>query len=200
METAKITGIVLIAVSAFLIAISLLRRNESYFNLFEVFKKHLSLFKDCKYQYIVFYGFPLLFAVGLALVYEAGAAFYSELSVILGILISMLFTILSILTGLDYSSVAVQKQRENAKKAVKETVNAIVFDSVLSLFLMLYSLAMIILDGVSFSGLTVDVAIIKSILSGAAYYVFAVILLTLLLIVKHMSKIIGFSLQAKKEQ
>lgn len=199
MESVKTVGAALVAGSIFCILISLLRKKETFFNLREVVECHLSLFKECKFQYVVFYGFPLLFAVGLAMLYEAGTAFYSELSVIMGILLGMLFAILSIMAGHDFSGVEDAQQRSNVKQVVNETINAIIFDSMLCLFLMLYGLIIIVLEGVTIGALPVDVTLVKAILSGVAYYLFVVILLTLLLIVKHMSKIINFNLTVRKK-
>ena len=71
----------------------------------------------------------------------------------------------------------------------KETTNAIVFDSLLCIFMMLYSLSMIVVDGADYSLLKIDINVLKSVASGIAYYVFAVILLTLFLVVKHMSNL-----------
>ena len=195
----KLVGLSLILISAILIFISLIRKNEPFFNLRDVIIKHMKIFENCPFQYVIFYGFPLLFAIGLAMIYEAGSTFYSNLSVILGILISMLFAILSILVGFDFSSVKDKEQQNKAKNVIQETVNSIVFDSVLCLFLMLYGLVLIVLDGVNFVNFPIDISIIKSILSGISYYIFTVILLTLLLIIKHMSKIIEFNIKAKRD-
>ncbi len=199
MQVAKFAGIILVVISLMMIFISLIRKNESFFNITEVIRNHFQLFKKCKYQYVVFYLLPLIFAVGLSLIYEAGEAFYTELSVIIGILLSMLFAILSILSTHDFESVHDNEQRKKVKNVVLQTSNAIVFNSILCLFIMIYGLFNIVLDGVTFGELPLNTAIIKIILSCIAYYVFIVILLTLLLIVKQMSRIIEFSLKVKKQ-
>ena len=160
----------------------------------DVVKDHLDLFHDCKSQYIVFYFSPLLFAVGLSLIYEAGETFYTNLSVIISVLLSMLLAILSILTGKDYSSVVDDDQRTNIQNVTQETITAIVFDSLLCIFLLLYGLAMIVIDGIDF-----DTEIVKRVLAGITYYNFSVILLNLLLIVKRMSRIIEFDFNVQKE-
>lgn len=198
MEKRTIIGLVLIAVSTFLIFISLLRKKEAFFNIRETICAHLKVFKRCPSKYIIFYVFPLLFSIGLAMVYEAGDRFYSELSVVLGIILSMLFAILSILTAQDYSVVNDNNQKTIAKKVLKETTNAIVFDSILSLFLMLYGLVIVVLSGVETVENAFDLTLVKSVLSGVAYYIFTIILLNLLFIVKQMSKIIEFNIEVKK--
>lgn len=200
MNDIRIWGALLVAVSVILICGSLLRKNESYFNLRSVIRRHFGLFKNYKSQYFVFYGFPLLLSVGLAILYETNDAFFSELNVILSILVSILFAILSILCGYDYSSVADERQKKNAKAVLRDTVNAIVFTAALSVFLLLYDLVFSVVSADSFNQWIVDVTMIKRIVSGMAYYIFTVILLNLLLIIKHMSKLIEFNLYAPKKE
>lgn len=193
MELIKIIGLSLITVSAAIIAACLLRKHESFFNLRSIVKEHFHLFKNCKSQYIVFYILPLIFAVGLAMVYEAGETFYTNLSVIISILLSMLLAVLSILTGKDYRSVSDNGQREKIKAVTKETITAIIFDTVLCIFLLLYGLVMVVIEGIQF-----DTEIVKRVFAGIAYYNFSVILLNLLLIVKRMSKIIDFDFTVQR--
>lgn len=199
MDKKVIVGLILIVSSAILIFLCLFRKKETFFNINEVIQNHLLIFKDCPYQYFVFYFFPLVFAIGLALIYQAGKGFYSELSIILGILLSILLAVLSILAGYDFSTVCDEKQRERAKNVVSETINAIVFNSILCLFLMLYGLVIVVIEDVDFSWIQCDLSVLKTIAAGTAYYIFAVILLTLLLIIKHMSRIIEFNLTVKKD-
>jgi len=196
MVSMKTCGIGLITISTFLITFFLLRKNETFFNLRDTIISHLRLFRNCKLQYIVFYILPLVFSVGLAMIYVADESFYSQLIVVIGILVSMQYAMLSILCGYNFNEVKDQVQRRKAKKVVKETVDAIVFDCVLCVGLLLYGLAMIAFDSVTFDK---DPVVIRAVLAGTAYYILTVILLTLLLIVKHMSKIIEFNLSVKTD-
>lgn len=191
----QLAGVVLTAAGLLLLLGSLLSGKERFFHLREVVSEHLKLFENCPFQYVVFYVFPLFLSAGLALLYEAGETFYTNLSVILGVLLSMLFAILGILTGQDYSSVEDETQRKKAKQVVEETVNAIVFCTMLCLFLMLYSLALIVADGVALP----CAEWLKMVLSGVGYYLFTVVLLTLLLIVKQMSRLIEFGLKVRRK-
>lgn len=195
-----IVGLSLVAFSALLIFICMMRKKEDFFNIRKTICDHLKIFKHCPSKYWIFYGLPLMFSVGLALIYEAGSGFYTELSVVLGIILSMLFAILSILSSQDYSAVNDKKRKSKAKKVLKETTNAIVFDSILSLFLMLYGLVIIVLSGLNIIEISFDMTILKTVASCIAYYVFTIILLNLLFIVKQMSKIIEFNLEVKKDK
>lgn len=187
METKVVVGIIFVALALICIFGSLIRKKDSFFNIRKVIKDHLHVFKSCPYQYVIFYVFPLFFAIGLSLIYQAGDTFYSELSVVIGILLSILMAILSIISGYDFTNIKNEGQRQNANDVLKETINAVVFDSILCVFMMLYALSMIIIDGVDFSWMKINVSILKPVVSGVAYYIFTVILLTLFLIVKHMS-------------
>ena len=199
MKTSTIIGIALVVSLLLLIAICLFHKREAFFNLRNIVKKHLELFKNSRINYAVFYFLPGLFAVGLAMLYSAAIEFYTELSVILGIILSVLLTILSILSNYDFSTVADEVQKKKGRKVVEDTINAITFSTLLCIFLLLYNLVLIILRTCDLSWVTWDLSIIKAAVSAVAYYLFAVICLNLLLIVKQMSKIIQFNLNVKKE-
>lgn len=198
MEIKTIVGLSLVVFSSLMIFICMMRKKEDFFNIRKTLCDHLKIFKYCPSKYWIFYGLPLLFSVGLALIYKAGSGFYTELSVILGIILSMLFAILSILTAQDYSTVNDETQKRKAKRVLKTTTNAIVFDSILSLFLMLYGLVIIVLSGIKTIEIPFNTDILKTVASCIAYYVFTIILLNLLFIVKQMSKIIEFNIEVKK--
>ena len=125
------------------------------------------------------------------MVYQAGAAFYSELSVVLGILLSVLLAMLSILGSYDFSSIQDPEQRSRGIRGIEETTNAILFDSVLIIGLLLYGLTVIVVSGAALPQVLYK---IKAVVSGLAYYVFVIVLLNLLLVIKHMSNLIQFNL------
>lgn len=199
MKPYTIIGIALVVSSLLLIAICLFHKREAFFNLRNIVKKHFELFKNSRINYVVFYFLPGLFAVGLAMLYSAAIEFYTELSVILGIILSVLLTILSILSNYDFSTVADEVQKKKGRKVVEDTINAITFSTLLCIFLLLYNLVLIILRTCDLSWVTWDLSFLKAAVSAVAYYLFAVICLNLLLIVKQMSKIIQFNLNVKKE-
>lgn len=187
----KIVGLCMVAFSLIGIFFCLIKKNEPFFNLRKVITEHLRLFETCREQYFVFYGFPLIFAFGLSMVYQAGAAFYSELSVVLGILLSVLLAMLSILGSYDFSSIQDPEQRSRGIRGIEETTNAILFDSVLIIGLLLYGLTVIVVSGAALPQVLYK---IKAVVSGLAYYVFVIVLLNLLLVIKHMSNLIQFNL------
>ena len=193
MNLIKYIGLALILLFVIINMFLLFHNNESFFSVKDVIKDHLKLFHNCKLQYIIFYLNPLIFAIGLSMVYEAGETFYTNLSVVVSVLLSMLLAILSILTEKDYSSIKDSIQSKNIKRVTQETITAIVFDSMLCIFLLLYGLVMIVIDGIAF-----NIEVVRQIFAFIAYYVFAVMLLNLLLIVKRMSRIFEFDFDVQK--
>lgn len=191
----RIVGLALVAFSLTLIIVSLFRKNEPFFNLRKVVKNHLSLFQNCPSQYIVFYGFPLLFSIGLSFVYPAGVAFYSELSIILGIFLTMLLAMMSILGSYDFSKVQDSNQKAKSILVLRQTINAIMFVVLICVFLLLFDLIIIVL---SESSVPAVLCRLKPIVSGITYYLFFVAILNFLLIVKQMNSIIEFNLEVKK--
>lgn len=196
MRGTKLCGLLLVLISSVIMIFSLLRKEEPFFNLQDIIKAHKHLVRGSE---ILFCIIPLCFAIGLSLLYTAGAQFYTEISVILGIFLSMLLASLSILSNYDFSTVTDANQREKGKKVVRETINAIMFDAILCVFLLLYGLIIIVLSGGDYSWIPISMNIIKAAVSAVAYYLFVVILLNLLLIVKQMSKIIEFNIVVKRD-
>lgn len=196
MRGIKLCGLLLVLISSVIMIFSLLRKEEPFFNLQDIIKAHKHLVRGSE---ILFCIIPLCFAVGLSLLYTAGAQFYTEISVILGIFLSMLLASLSILSNYDFSPVTDANQREKGKKVVRETINAIMFDAILCVFLLLYGLIIIVLSGGDYSWIPISMNIIKTAVSAVTYYLFVVILLNLLLIVKQMSKIIEFNIVVKRD-
>ena len=66
----------MVLISAGIMSVSLLRKNEPFFNIHEIVQEYRKLIRGST---IVFFILPLLFSVGLALLYTAGTRFYSEI-------------------------------------------------------------------------------------------------------------------------
>jgi len=168
------------------------KENDNFFDLRKVLKSHFSLFKNSQYQYIVFYVLPCIFSVGLALIYIADNVFYSELAVVISIIFSMLMASMSILIGKDCDIFEDRTQREQIKIVIRETINAILFVSLLCILLLLMVLV---------SGIKIATSVSVNFLFAAiTYYLFIVLLLNLLLIIKRMARITEFNLIAEKKQ
>lgn len=109
----KFGGLLLVFISLAVMIFSLLRKEEPFFNLRDIIKAHKQLIRGSE---ILFCILPMCFAVGLALLYTAGAQFYTEISVILGIFLSMLLASLSIL---KLKGLVLQSSRNSQARTVK---------------------------------------------------------------------------------
>lgn len=101
----------MVLISAGIMSVSLLRKNEPFFNIHEIVQEYRKLIRGST---IVFFILPLLFSVGLALLYTAGTRFYSEIGVILGIILSMLLASLSILCNYDFQKSGMSSSERKA--------------------------------------------------------------------------------------
>lgn len=174
-------GIFLITVSMLLIITTLFSKKDTFFDLRNIFTKHLALFKDSKRQYLTFYIYPLLLAVGISIFYVADTDFYEGINVILSIFVSMLLAIFSILVSKDYSDLE-ETKKSKIKKVLEETNNAIIFTICLCIFLMIVGLIMIAIKSLC--------AIVSMTIATVTYYLFLIILLNILLIIKRLGKLV----------
>ena len=200
MQILRIIGVFLVIVSLGIIAVCMFRRNEPFFNLNAVFRRHFGLFKDCKGQYWVFYFLPAVFSLGLVFLYIPTENLLTELSVVLGIVLSVLLTVLSIISSFDFSDIIDQTQKKKGREVVEDTINSITFNTVLCVFLLMYNMILIVAAEGDFSWIPFELSLIKGGAAIIVYYLFSVICLTFLLIVKQMTKIIQFNLAVKRRE
>ena len=200
MSNEKIVGVVVSLFSVIFILFFLFKKNEPFFNLRKVIVNHLSLFQNCKSQYFVFYFLPLLLSVGLSLVVTVNVAFFSHMGVVLSVILSMLLALMSILTNYDYSIIENKDQHERAKLAVTQTINAILFCCFIGMTILLLGFVVISVDGKSLAWIPFDLKICKIIFSVFTYYCLCVILFTLLLIIKNISKIIEVNMTIERKK
>ncbi len=121
-------------------------------------------------------------AIGISCIYIADVTMYQNIIVAVSIFVSMLLAMLSILTSKDYSKYNLEQQTK-IKMVLKETNNAIVFCTFISILIIMTSLIMIALS-------TLESQILLRTMAMLVYYLLQVLLMNILLIVKRMSKLI----------
>ena len=114
--------------------------------------------------------------------YVAEKEMYKDITVVVSIFISMLLAILSIITTKDLSKYE-PNQQQRIKAVIKETSNAIVFCTAISIFIICVFLIMTAIDFDKYQYLAKGVAVV-------IYYLLLVLLLNILLIVKRMGKLL----------
>ncbi len=155
-------------------------RHQYSLNLNNVIKAHLGLFSDCKYQYVVFYVYPALIAIGLSGVYNAESNVMEQLNIVVSSLLSALLAIMSIIISKDISQLDNEGMIERAKNVITVTNNAIIFDVLVGVFSMIINLLLF--------AYTPD-NLFRRIVTVVSYYLLIVMLITLLLIIKRLSKL-----------
>lgn len=186
MISKEMIGIVLIFFSVIILSDYFFKMKiDNFFDIKKVVTEYLKIFSENKIQYIILFFIPFLFAVGLALLYTADNNFYSELAVVISIILSMLMVNLSILVGQKFEILS--DTQSTIIVVLKETIDAILFASLLCIVLLFCNLIAIIIGGLYFC---VDIF-----LAFFAYYIFTVLLLTVLMIFKRMARIIEYSLK-----
>lgn len=115
--------------------------------------------------------------------YVAEKEMYKDITVVVSIFISMLLAILSIITTKDLSKYE-PNQQQRIKAVIKETSNAIVFCTAISIFIICVFLIMTAIDFDKYQYLAKGVAVV-------IYYLLLVLLLNILLIVKRMGKLLS---------
>ena len=165
----------LILLPILFILLSLFNKKDSFFDLIDVIKSHMMLFRKCKQFYFTFYICPAWLSVGISFYYKPTELFYENMLVVISIILAVLFS----MSGIIISRKVIE-DNEQIKNVIKETHNSILFSVILSVGIML---AIII-------GICVDCNdIITRFIGGLIFYLFQVVLLTVLVIIKRIGKL-----------
>lgn len=184
----QLIGIIIIIIA---ILFYLLIKSD-YINVGTILKKYLEIFSNSKKEYYNFFIMPLLFSIGITFLSKDYSYLNSEISVIVGLILSMLFSGLSILTAYDFSKLANEKIKNKFSKSMLDTVNAINFITLFSMVL----LVLLVLIKIKFcyqiivNHFCISVYYIKMVLSIVVLYMFLIILINIFYIVKNLYLII----------
>ena len=133
-------------------------------------------------------------SVGVTFIYDATDVLYDNLLIVLSIILSMLFSVLAIITNFSYKTDNENPVDKRIIKVVRESCNSILYSCLLCVFIILYCIILIIINDMPFYG-----GLLGKILNGIAYYIFVVLILNLLLVVKRISKIINAKIKIESE-
>ncbi|MCR5196511.1 MAG: hypothetical protein K6D38_09335 [Pseudobutyrivibrio sp.] len=172
--------IAVIFIPSILILKNMTSKNGSFLDLRKVIKNHFLLFKDCKYQYAVFYIYPVFIAAGIAYKFTPESSFMEQLNVVVSILLSALLAIMGILVSKSFNALQ-ENQFERAKRILTETNNAIIFDVFIGIVLIIINLVLYTVDLTNM--------LWGQFLAGISYYLLIVMLLNILLIIKRLSNL-----------
>lgn len=183
MDWMKITAIAFVALSGIGITLIILRKRKSFFNVVEVIKAQHQLLKDDKLHRFAFYILPIFLSFGLAVLYVPNEAFISSMITVVCMLLSILLAALAIIASSNVTKAVNEDQRQSICAVIKETIFSISYAAYLSVILLIY---LLVLFAVQVNSLS---PILAAVLAGVGYYVFVLIVLTLLIIIKRIWKI-----------
>lgn len=185
-EKTYLLPIILFSISAALIIFSLIQKNSNFMDVRTIIKKHFSVFKGSPLQFIVLFVVPLLLAIASVQIKPVNENIINNLNVVLAILISMFFAMLSILSAFPVK--LDKKKDEKARtfstdkvydRVLGETFNSIMFECIQSILVLICSCSIL------FFGYYEKGAFL-SIISTILYYLFFVLVLNIFVIIKRM--------------
>ncbi|WMJ83132.1 hypothetical protein ACS3UN_00035 [Oscillospiraceae bacterium LTW-04] len=165
----------LLTLSGIILLFNFARKNNNFFDVRKIFSDQLEIFKDAKGQIFVFYGVPILLAFGVANYRLIDKDIVGNIVIVLSIIISMLFAMLSVLTGFN-------KDDKHYKQVLKETFNTVIFESVLCIAALMASFSVLFIGNI-------ETAWVKYCISFTIYYLIFAILLNIFIVIKRIKSL-----------
>ena len=174
-----------------LILVALLQKNSNFLDVRKIICQHLSIFSKSPLQVVAIFGAPLLIAIAAAATHPLTVEIVNNLNVVLSILISMFFAMLSILASLNLKStdqskvedVTLIRDAKNYNKVLKQTNNAILFESVLAILLLIVSFSQLFIG-------SFDSTLKLKIISAFVYYLTLVLILNIFVVIKRTKELL----------
>ena len=181
---------ILLYMSLGLICCALLQKNSNFMDIRKVFADHFAIFDNSPLQKFVIFIVPFLLSISAISTQLLTKDIVNNLNIVLSILISMFFAILSILSSFTYKStdpktvtdVSLRKKAEKYNKLLKQTFNAVIFESVLSIVVLILSFAQLFSNDFSETWKLKVISLI-------VYYLALVIVFNILVVIKRMKSL-----------
>lgn len=149
---------ILVCVSVILIIVALLQKNSNFMDVRTIISMYFKVFSACPLQCVVIFGVPLLITIAALNKQVLSTNIVDTLNIVLSILISMFFAMLSILSALNPRSIREEQKNDSLaiSKAdeynllLKETFNAVMFECILCILVLATSVTLLFIN--DFSG------------------------------------------------
>lgn len=161
---------VLLPLGLSLLIIYSFQKTNNFIRIRGIMKEHIRIFGGSKIQILFFFGVPILFATSFVQLRTFNQESFNTLYVVITILITMFFSILTVLAGYE-------KREEEYKKVLKETKCSILFELIICIYITMYSFVYQMIK--ELIGNVVDI-----VLSWFLYYAIFFLLLNLFIVVK----------------
>ena len=155
---------VLLPIGLLLIVIYSLQKVNNFIKIRGIMKEHVKIFGGSKIQILFFFGLPVLFATSFVQLSVFNQDAFNTLYVVITILITMFFSILTVLAGYK------NEEDEQYEIVLKETRSSILFELIVSIYITIYAFVFqVVIDVID--------SVVKSILSWILYYMIFFLLL-----------------------
>lgn len=184
---------VLVCISASLILITFLQNNSNFLDVRSIILTHFKVFAGSPLQCAVIFGVPLLITVAALKKQVLSKDIVDTLNIVLSILISMFFAMLSILSALNYKSINEKEKNDAIAKneveqynlLLKETFNAVMFECILCILVLAASFTVLFFNDFSTSWQL-------TLVSGVVYYLSLVIVFNIFVIIKRIKVLFDY--------
>lgn len=176
-------SILIISICMIVILVALLQKNGNFLDIREVFRNHHAILLKNPLQFTAIMVCPAIIATNVAINQPLTENIVNNLNVVLSILISMFFAVLSILVSFNYkkadSDQPLTPQQKNYNYLLKQTYNTVIYESTLCVILMVISFITLFIDDFSSSAPLTIASII-------VYYLSLIIVLNILMVIKRI--------------
>lgn len=165
----------LFTLSAIILFSNFARKNNNFFDVRKVFVDQLKTFSDARGQIFVFYGIPVLLALGVSNYKLIDKDIVGNIVVVLSIIISMLFAMLSVLTSFN-------KDDKHYKEVLKETFNTVIFEAILCIAALIVSFSVLFIGSIETGWINYSISFV-------IYYLIFAILLNIFIVIKRIKSL-----------
>ena len=184
---------ILVCVSAILMMIAFLQKNSNFLDVRSIISTHFKVFSGSPLQCAVIFGVPLLITIAALNKQALSKDIVDTLNIVLSILISMFFAMLSILSALNLKAVNEKEKNdviaiskvEEYNLLLKETFNAVMFECILCILVLAISFTLLFVNDFSTSWQL-------TLVSGLVYYLALVIVFNIFVIIKRIKVLFDY--------
>lgn len=171
---------VLSFLGVFILVVNFSIKSSNFVDIRFIVRRHFSIFRKNKLQFFSIYIIPVIFSITIGKNYVVNDGILDNLNIILSILISMFFAVLSILCSVDLGT-----KKDEYKQLVRETFESTIFEIVLCLLLLFVSFIVLFIG-------KYDVNVILQVVSSVIYYLTFIVILNILVIIKRIQVIFDY--------
>ncbi len=161
-----------IIIPLLIMIISAFKKYNNYLDVRKIVKEQYSMLENSK-SIIIIYILPIIIAIGIARIKTIDVEIIDNVNVVLSILIAMFFSIMSIVINFE------NKHSGNYNKTLKETINTIMFEILLSVFLLISTFIYMFIE-------KIENEVILFAISFIIYYLSIVVLVNIFILMKRM--------------